>query len=206
MPLVASDTGGSNYTPPPEGTHIALCNQVVDLGLQRITYKGEDKITHQVYIRWELPNERFEWEKDGEELEGPMVIGKTYTLSLSNKANLYKDLTSWRGRSFTDEELAGFDLFTILGKPCQVTITHWESGGRSGGAVASVAGIPKGTDAPKVSEIGLLKYSPDEPDAFEKLSKWMQEKIDGQVKEEPAEEFPDNAGEEMADLDDEIPF
>lgn len=206
MPLVASDTGGSNYTPPPEGTHIALCNMVVDLGLQRTTYQGEDKITHQVYIRWELPNERFEWEKDGEELEGPMVIGKTYTLSLSNKANLYKDLTSWRGRSFTDEELAGFDLFTILGKPCQVTITHWENGGRSGGSVASVAGIPKGMEGPKVSEVGLLKYSPDEPDMFEKLSDFLQERIDGQVKDETTEPPEPEDGDPGADLDDEIPF
>lgn len=206
MSLMASDTGGSNYTPPPEGTHIALCNQVVDLGLQRTTYLGEDKITHQVYIRWELPNERFEWEKDGEKLEGPMVIGKTYTLSLSNKANLYKDLTSWRGRTFTDEELKGFDLFTILGKPCQVTITHWESGGRSGGAVASVAGIPKGMEGPTTSEIGLIKYSADEPEAFETLSKWMQEKIMDQVVDEAGEPPEPEKGDPGADLDDEIPF
>ena len=206
MPLVASDTGGGSYTPPPEGTHIALCNMVVDLGLQRGSFQGEEKIVHQVYIRWELPNERFEWEKDGEPLEGPMVIGKTYTLSLSNKANLYKDLTSWRGKAFTDEELAGFDLFTILGVPCQVTITHWKSGERSGGSVASVAGIPKGMSVPETSEIGLLKYSSDEPEAFEKLSSFLQEKINGQVKDESTEPPEPETGDPGIDESSEIPF
>ena len=73
-------------------------------------------------INFELPNLTKEF-KPGEG-QKPFSIGKEYTLSLSSKSNLYKDLVSWRGKPFTEEELEGFDLSKLLGKPCQIQIIH----------------------------------------------------------------------------------
>lgn len=178
MSLMVKDTGGGDFTPVPEGTHLAVCNMVVDLGLQETTYMGQTTTKEQVFIRWELPSERIEWtDKEGQKREGPMSIGKIYTKSLSEKANLRKDLEQWRGKAFTPAELDGFDLFKILGVGCQVSVTHREKDGRTYANVTGVVGWPKGMKMPEKPENELLRYSPDEPGQRDLLPDWLRDKI-----------------------------
>lgn len=186
MPLNAPPAGSGNFQLTPMGTHRAICNRVIDLGKQRTTYLAEESIKHQIYLRWELPDERIEWEKDGESQEGPAVIGKTYTFSLHEKANLCKDLESWRGKMFGEAEKEAFDMFNLLGAACQVTVTHRESGGKTYANVTGVAGWPKGMDKPKETECKGLKYSQDEPEVFQELPEWLRDKIQSQVLEDQA--------------------
>lgn len=211
MGIIASDKGGTDFSHVPQGTHVAVCNMVVDLGHQKTTYLGADTVKHQCYIRWEIPAERVEWvTKEGEPREGPMSIGKTYTLSLSEKANLRKDLEAWRGRNFTDEELRGFDLLKVLGAPCMLTVTHAEKQGKTYANVKGLAGIPKGVTKPEGAENEFLWYSDDDRQHFSKLPKWLQDKIGGAV--DPSVEPAHQAGDPGPmstrdyDLDDEIPF
>ncbi len=208
MGLMAKDTGGSDFTLTPQGTHIAICNMVVDLGHQKTTYQGQSTVKRQCYVRWELPNERVEYQKDGANVNGPMSIGKTYTLSLSEKANLRKDLESWRGKQFTPQELDGFDLFNLLGVPCQVTVTHDTKGDKTYANVKSVAGLPKGMPKPNAAENDLLKYCDDEQQDFSKLPEWLRKKIMDAA--DPAEHGtagdPGAQHHDGPDLDDEIPF
>ena len=165
MPLNVSDKGGS-FTPVPQGTHVAVCNMIVDLGMQETPFGNK----HQLYVRWELPNERLEYGE--EKKDGPMVVGKFYTASLNEKANLRHDLEAWRGRAFTGEELAEFDVFTVLGIPCQLTVTHNDAGKAK---VAGVTGIPKGMDKPK-AENPLVKYSePGDESQWDLVPKWLQD-------------------------------
>src|SRR6056297_1915011 len=83
MPIIAKDTGtGSDFEIADEGTHQAVCNMVAYMGNQKSTWKGQENVKEQVYIRWELPHERVTFERDGKTIEGPKAIGKTYTLSL----------------------------------------------------------------------------------------------------------------------------
>jgi len=179
---IYKDTGGGDYTPTPEGTHLAICNMVVDLGFQETTYMGETKVKHQVYLRWELPHERLEWtDKEGAQHEGPMSIGKTYTLSLSEKANLRKDLETWRAKAFTDKELEGFDLFVLLGIGCQVTVVHAHKDGKTYANVRGIAGWPKGTPKPERTENVPLRYSADENGDFEDLPDWIKERLSKQI-------------------------
>src|SRR5690554_5665654 len=114
MALVATDSG-KTYPPAPAGTHLAICVQVIDIGTQYSRYY--DKWSHKVLIGWELPDEQNE---DGE----PWLVWNRYTLSLHENSALRGHLQSWRGRSFTEEELKGFHLKNILDKPCMLTITH----------------------------------------------------------------------------------
>ncbi len=175
MALIAKS--GGNVILVTEGTHQAICNMVVDHGLQETTYMGISSHKHQYYIRWELPMERIEWEQDGEKKEGPAVTGKFYTLSLSDKANLRKDLESWRGKKFTKEELDGFDVGVLLGKACQVTITHNEA--KTYANVTTVAGWPKGVEL-RTAECPLVIHDAD-TDSYDLLPEWLRKKLDNRL-------------------------
>jgi len=158
-----------------EGTHIAICTAVVGIGPQE-THFGEKE---QLKIRFEISLERVTYtDKDGIEHEGPMIVWKTYTASLNEKANLRKDLESWRSRRFTEEELNGWDIGAIVGKPCMITIVHSENNGKTYANVATVTGVPKGTTVPD-AENDLIDFSFDDytDDQFNTLPEWLQEKV-----------------------------
>ena len=201
---IAKETGGGgDFKKLDAGTHLAACNMVVNLGLHPTEYQGQDTgLKTKVYVRWETPNERVEYEIDGVKKEGPMSIGKTYTLSLNEKASLRKDLEGWRGKSFTEAELAGFDVDTILGTCCQIVVTHRE--GKDGKAYANVTGVagwPKGMARIK-AENELVSYAEDNTAQYDKLPKWSKEMIERAVQ---PEEIPDHS-DSVGDFDDSIPF
>lgn len=201
MAILAKDNGGRDYKPIPQGTHIAVCNAVVDCGVQP---GGRFKPQHKIYLRFEVPGERIEFEKDGAKQEGPMQIGKFYTLSLSEKANLRKDLTAWRGRQFTPEELRGFDVSKLLGVPCQITVAH-ETGAdqKIYANIIAIMGMPRGMPKPQ-AERPLLMYSPDDTSKFDELPQWLQEKVQSAVPEDVGNQHATT--EELQEFDDSIPF
>lgn len=141
MGRYAQDTGGGDFKQAPEGNHVARCIGIVDIGTHHGEYQGTPTVRNQIIVRWELPFETEEF--DGQ--QKPLIVSKFYTNSLSEKANLRKDLESWRSRAFTVEELMKFDLMTILGKPCTVSVVHNE---KKKAKVVSVAAVPKGTACP----------------------------------------------------------
>ncbi len=205
MSIMANNEGGTDFKKVPEGTHLAVCNMIVDLGMQRGEYMGEPKLTHQVYVRWELPHERNEWEKDGQKFEGPMQIGKTYTLSLGEKANLFKDLTSWRGKAFTGDELRNFDVTTVAGACCQINVVHKVSGnGKTYTNVSSVAGWPKGMDRVAADEVIVFEDGSD-PST---LPEWLRSKVLAQVINESTDQVYEGPEDDSRSYttEDEIPF
>lgn len=208
MATYASDTGGGkDFDPVPEGSHFAVCDMFVDLGLQDSRFGAK----HKVYFRWQIPNLTVKYEKDGHQIEAPMSIGATYTLSLAEKSNLRPMLQSWRGRAFTPDELKKFDVSTVVGAPCMITVTHTpKDGGGVFSNVASVAKMPGGIEPPTVQGEPLV-YDADNQGTFEKLRPWMQEKIKNAVR--PAD-LPEQRGPAVGqeghipgyDLDDDVPF
>ena len=136
----ASDkaTGFKDVAP---GTYLARSFRIIDIGTHHGDYQGKPNVRNQFVLQWELPTETIE--VDG--IAKPMVVSRFYTNSLVPKSNLLRDLTAWRAREFTEEELKGFDLETILNKPCIVTIGHKESG-KTG--VIAVGPPMKGTVCP----------------------------------------------------------
>lgn len=172
MGTVASDNGGKDFPQAPAGTHLAICYMVVDIGQQETHFGMKPKIV----IGWELP---FELMEDGR----PFAVSGFYTLSLSEKANLRKDLEAWRTRPFTEEEVKGFDVKNVLGKPCQVTIIHNLKDGKTRASVAGVAGVPKGADGKFIqapaAKNELLYFDMDNPDkaTLDKLPEWIKKQI-----------------------------
>lgn len=210
MALVLSDSGGGgDFSPMPIGNHPAVCNMVVDLGKQRVvSQQYGEKIKHQVWIRWETPDEQITWtDRDGNEHTGPRVIGKIYTASLHENANLRADLESWRAKPFTAAELEGFDISKLLGVPCMVNVTHKANNGKTYANVTAVTPLPKAMrDNPPQSQIGLLLHDEDN-DAYDDLPEWLQKKIDAQIGEETTTTNYGGGGSSFGDdLDDDIPF
>lgn len=199
MPLIAKDNGGKDFKKVPQGVHAAVCNLICDCGVQP---GGKFKPRHQVYLRWEIPSERIEWaDKEGRTHEGPMSIGRFYTLSLSEKATLRRDLENWRGKAFTKEELAGFDLFKILGTACQIMVAHNTANGETYANITGIMGLKKG-DARPTAESKLIRFSPSEPSMFDDLPQWLREKV------ENAQSAPEDtaAPADKEDFNDDIPF
>lgn len=120
MGLTATDKGGE-YETTPEGTYVARCYKIIDLGTQISPTFGTS--SHQVMVSWEL----FDDEKktvDGR----PYQVSQFYTVSLNEKANLRKHLEAWRGKKFTPDELDGFDLNNVLGSYCMIQVVHSQDG------------------------------------------------------------------------------
>lgn len=159
MGRYASDSG-EHFEQAPAGNHITRCIRLIDLGTQHGEYQGKPLIRNQVLLTWELCNELM---ADGR----PFTVSRFYTNSLNEKANLRADLESWRGRAFSPEELARFDLQTILGKACMLNVVHNDKGKAQ---VSSIATLPKGMSAPE-SVNPLLAFWIDEWDEgiFEKI-------------------------------------
>lgn len=186
MAIMATDTGGGkDFKKVSQGVHFAICNMVVDLGIQSSNYMGKPKSAHKVYLRFEVPDERVTYEKDGKEVEAPCAIGITYTLSLSEKANLRHALENWRGKAFTAEELKGFDITAVAGKCCQIMVQHDTKGDKTYANITGIMGPSreqKDRAATAKSEVGVVVYSLEAPEVnWDKLPKWLQEKVQDRV-------------------------
>lgn len=171
---VAKESGG-NFTPAPEGTHLARCFAVIALGTQKAN-NPQFTDSFKVMICWELPDEKYV--VDGK--EAPMTVSKEYTLSLSKKAILRGHLESWRGRQFTEEELKGFDVAKVIGQPCLLNIAHKVSGGgKTYAAIQSVAKPMKNTECPKQFHTSVAyEVEQGRNEVFKALPEWIAKKIE----------------------------
>jgi hypothetical protein len=111
--MILTDTG-SDYEPIPAGFHPACCINIFDLGMQRSL---DGYPVRQCVVLWELGGPG---KKSGE----PFTITHRYTASLNEKANLRRDLESWRGRAFTAAELEGFNTDKIVGVFCRLNLVE----------------------------------------------------------------------------------
>lgn len=170
MPTVES---GGTFEKCPEGNHLAVCYEVIDLGTQETTWEGETKRQRKIWIGWETASEQME---DGR----PFVIGRRYTFSSHEKSTLRKDLESWRGKKFSDEDIAKFDLKDLLGCACFLNVVHSTKGDRTYANISTVAALPKGTTTPElVNSKTYLSLDIDEyePDVMNLLSDRMAETV-----------------------------
>lgn len=214
MSLIISNTGGGNFEPrkPIEaGAHAAICDMVVDLGVQP-SPGGQFAPKRTVVLRFQIPSIRVEITRDGETKDLPAVISRTVGLSLNEKSTLYALLTAWRGKSFTPDELKKFDLGKVAGKPAFINVTHATKNDRTYANLTSIMPMPKGMPAP-VLEGEALVYSTDAPDPaiFDKLPEWMQDKIANRIVDAPkaapkADRAPTPAGGESFKDDEALSF
>ena len=160
------------------GTHAAVCTGLFDFGPQETEYNGEVKEQDKVRLRWEVPAERIVWtDKEGVEQEGPMTVGKTYTASMYSMATLRQHLESWRGREFSPQEEAGFDLKSILGAPCMLTVQHDSYNGKPYAKITGVGKIMKGMEVKAEGELQCFDFDSHSEAELDALPDWMKEKV-----------------------------
>lgn len=136
MGLNASSSGGS-FEKAPVGVHVARCYRVIDLGTQETNWQGQAKKAHKCLIGWELLG-------DARMSDGrPFSVSQRYTVSLHPKSQLRQHLEAWRGRPFTPEEEARFDLSKVLGAYCLLNIVHDGEYANIASIMPLVAGMAK---------------------------------------------------------------
>jgi hypothetical protein len=214
--IKAQAGGGKDFELVPAGAHFAICDKVVYLGFQRTEYEGKQKILPKVWLGFQIPDIQHGYEKDGKKLSGPAVIGRKFTLNIGEQSHLGPFLTNWRGRGFSEDEVAnGFDVEKLAGKLCQLGVVH--EVGRNGKTYANITSagslikdtldaIKNGTR--KADPQGdVLVYNADEHDqrVYEKLPEFLRKQIDSRVTEnDPPAGVRTSAGSQ--DFDDDIPF
>lgn len=146
----------------PAGVHLARCIKLIDLGTQfNKTFQTEQR---KVRVYWELPKVLM---TKGEYKGKPFIITKLYTLSLSEKSHLRNDLKSWRGRDFTDQELTGFDLNSIVDKCCTLNVVHEGEYAN----VAAIIPLPPGVEVPpRVNDLIIFDLEHFNQKVFDSLN------------------------------------
>ena len=188
MAIIAKDTGGGDFEKTPTGNQQAVCAFVEDIGTHRGEYKGVPNERHQIVVCWELA----ETMTTGDYAGKPFMISNFYTLSLSEKAKLRKDLESWRGRTFTQQELDGFDGEKLIKANCLLNIIEEPNAeGKMRTKIASISPIMK--------NMTPLEIVNTEPPAW--IDKMRQQSIE--ATEEKFGPMPDQG---QAQQDDDLPF
>ncbi len=204
---------GGDYALVPVGMHQAVCYIVADIGTQDGMYGPKQ----QVIVVWEIPGERNQYEKDGANVDIPMIHTEWYSLTIHEKSNLGKHLISWRGKPFTAEEQDGFDVRKIAGINCFMNIIHEPKSDGKGikETIASINPLPK-TMEKLSAENTVITYNIDEDGINfpETLPDWIivavkkSPEYQALIGNVPTEEFPDEAANQDTGQDDDsdIPF
>jgi len=164
----------------PQGIYHAVCCHVIDLGTHLDLNWNKER--RKISIGFEIPEVMRTFEKDGKQVSEPTVVSNMYTPGLAQKNQMRKDLVSWRGRDFTKEEEAQFDLRKLIGANCQIQIVHMPSKKDASKIYANIGSI---VQAPK----GVAKIEAKKPILFEiplgeekfkvpsTIPEWMRKKI-----------------------------
>lgn len=159
---------GSGRELAPEGTHQAVCIQVLDLGTQPSGEWGDKR-----KIQW-----GFELLDEATEQGEPFTIYMNMTFSASNRSTMAKHLKVWQGV----EDASEFEQGDLLGKNGLITIVHNDSEKGTFANVQTIAPLTKNMK-PKKSTLDhvLLSLDPDEfdEDVYNDLPDFIKEKIAG---------------------------
>lgn len=205
----------------PPGSHLGRCYRIIDLGTQQSEYMGETKFLRKIMIGWEIHGEAEDGTPLTTERGEPMAIFKNYTLSWGDKATLRKDLQSWRGKPWTDQEANRFDLKTVLGVWCMLSVIHRP--GKNGKTYANVEtvspvpamirqhGLPEG-----FNELQLFRLAEPDWELYETFGRGLKAKIElspeyralgrPDYDDEPAKPSKTSSNGGVGDMDDDIPF
>lgn len=173
--------GNTQFELTPKGTHIARVYKLINLGTLKTEWQGVEKDTKKIRIYFELPNEEKKYQdKDGNEVTDIHTISSEYTLSMGDRANLRPIVEGIIGTTLTDDEAYNFDIESLIGMACLVTIKHNKSkdGTREYATVASTSELMKGMVAPApVKETEVIDVNTITDEQMSNLHEKIQEKI-----------------------------
>lgn len=204
-----------NFPPLEDGLQKARCYLMAYVGTQEDDFKGNVTMRPKVVIGFLYPEHTFDFKGQG--VQEPYSKSITYTFNLGRKANLRKDLETWRGKKWS-EDWPDFEIDKVLGAAVMHNIIHNEEGTRF--YIDSFIKIKNQDDCPPL-EIEPVKYDIREHDEeqFQRLPQWVQqmakdspdwigsdEDTDPPTEEERLNAEMAYAGSEEEEEDSEIPF
>jgi len=196
----------------PAGSHYGVCCTVCDLGTQKSPYG----VKRQLYLAWELPEEKTSKGK-------PHVLGKFYNLTGNERGTLRQDLESWYGKHFSKEEIAELDLIeALLGRTATIGVMHAApQGGRLRAQITSVMLPPRGKPPktmPMTAPIAFGFEGDFDRHAYEALPEWLKSIISRSLEYQRLVNEGEDQGttderlkrrldkDDYNDLDDALPF
>lgn len=210
MALIArANQTGSSFTPVPPGSHLARCYRIIDLGTQKSEYLGKVRESRKVMIQFEVHGEDDKGNPLLTSRGEPLSISKNYTLSLAESARLREDLEAWRNRSFTAQELDGWELKNILGVWGMLTVVIGTgSDGKEYTNIKTINPLPKQMKAnlPEGhNPLGIFELDDPDMEMFETFSDSLRNRIMNSP-EWKARSQPKGKAVSVADLDEDVPF
>lgn len=181
------------FTPHPDGPHMLLCVDVVDLGEAVVTYQNNPPyLTQKVALIFASGLKDAHgnlWE-----------VAREFTLSTGRKSKLRPFLESWRGKPY-DGDYPEVPLDKLVNAPAYTVISHQvsQSTGYTYANITSIAPIPPGTPKPKVE--GYVRL-----DRWEKRKAQYAEDAQAFRKSIGAPESGDFSAPPKKHADDELPF
>jgi hypothetical protein len=124
MPILSAGT----FVPAPEGQHQAILVDIIDLGELDDGFGGRKPFIKYVFQLAETMD-------NGK----PYVVSSRFNATLHNKGKLRPFIQSMRGKTFTAEELKGFDDEELVGKNYSLNVIH--NVGKNGGTYANIASV-----------------------------------------------------------------
>lgn len=200
MPIHATSRS-SDFELPAEGLHNCVCVDVEDLGLVESTYNGQLKVLHKAAVTFMSDQKQ----KNGKNA----LISKRYTLSTHPKSNLRQDIKGWRGKDMTEQEAKEFDVESLIGKTCQVIVSHIEADGKVFSRLEKI--LKPSASAPKVEANGYTRKvnRPDyqTPQGVMRLRASMNNGASvATTKSEPSWSDYDVPPPQLEDSEDDLPF
>ena len=168
----------TDYTAP-AGTHIARCYKMIHVGTRSYEYNGDPKTKNSIWFYFELPTEMRTFDKD--KGEQPLSINIEYNLTFYEAAKLFQHVNSWRGKTLTPQEIDDFEIDSLIGEPCMLSVIHNVSpkNGKTYANITAVSAMPKGIEAPEqINESFIWDYDTNfSIEAFNNLPNWIQDMI-----------------------------
>ena len=212
MSLKAPVKSSADFELLAEDTYQVVCYAVYDLGtwFHEGLYPGNRR---EVVLIFEIPSERIDVEdSEGKKQNLPRAISKRYTFSMSTKANLRKEMETWRGKGFSDLQAADFDFNSLLGANAIIQVIHKQSkdGEKTYAQIASITKLLKNMETLKPENMISFYTTEDKTLEFpETMPEWVQNIIKESHEykfllnksgpngvETPQEEDPDYPGKE----------
>lgn len=183
---------GGNFNPvvlPKPATVVARCYSVIHIGHVTETFKGQSGVKEKVHITWEMPSLKAVF--DQEKGEQPFVIGQEFTLSTKDNSNFAKLIAQWRNKPLDAKEQQGFDPTVLVGKTCLLSFIVKRKKDYTDQQIAqptsensylvlnTISQRPADFPAPAaVNPPFIFDWDkPFDPQIFEKIPKFIQEKI-----------------------------
>ena len=184
---ITPDTGSNKeYKRVPDGSHLALPVQIIDLGKQVITEwpsqepklddDGNVIIKNQVYITSEFP----EVTDTFNDVEKPLWVGKTYNVSMNERAKLFEYVNA------TDKTAK--NLADTIGKAYTAQVASTDGGKAKITACTPCANklvigdaVVKKEDVKLFNEPVVYSIDDGQNEVYAGLPDWLKEKIDNQA-------------------------